>query len=758
MKTAELRALVARVMMGRNDCGRGGDLAIDAQDAEGNLRRIISLNGSDEGFYVLAIHSLIEAYASSRYPELDSEFTRFGDKIDAIFHGLGKFDSQTGRVPELARRITQQHHVTNDVRHRFAELSGEEARSATHNFIKFCRLLGWDHAELMADLEESLKLWKGKQAPLEQFRALRKLRLDYNQVRKENDDLQSVREASRDWREELERVQRELREKELEIERLTQTSAGRKEKADDLRRRLREAERAREELAAEAEKLRGADVYVSYLERFTSYTRSRADYERSVMELSPEQKQAAERIRDRGDYLISGPAGTGKTLVLLHALDRELTDRAQKLDLDNGKPVALLTYTRTLVRFDEYLTHVLGRHGTTPVISTVDSFVLQRLRTIDERYHVDYKYLRGWAEEHPLAFLSSEELHAEIEDVIWGRILARREYVDDAAPRRGMKQPLSVDQRAQVWERAGEARADMLGQYKVSKNLSRSVLLQHLEGSEEQRSRRSVARLFIDEVQDLAPVEVRMLKLLSDNGLVMAGDEGQAIYQAGMTFKRLGVEIVGHSTILKTNYRNTRQLMHLAEVFRALWQERAVPGPDDTDDAFRDGPSPELWWHADAAEAEDGLRRRVEFFISTLGYDPENVAILTAFSDGVSRVRNLLKEAGIETVDIREKSFDFESTRGVRVSTMHSAKGVEFPVVMLYAPALRRPDGVSSRIADEQGFNLLYVAITRAMDNLQLFLPANTDAMPIRVLGEAQERLAELEQAADAAVLGGDAG
>ena len=75
-------------------------------------------------------------------------------------------------------------------------------------------------------------------------------------------------------------------------------------------------------------------------------------------------------------------------------------------------------------------------------------------------------------------------------------------------------------------------------------------------------------------------------------------------------------------------------------------------------------PSPELWWHADAAEAEDGLRRRVEFFISTLGYDPENVAILTAFSDGVSRVRNLLKEAGIETVDIREKSFDFESTRG----------------------------------------------------------------------------------------------
>ncbi|NBB91334.1 MAG: AAA family ATPase [Spirochaetes bacterium] len=732
-------------------------MALDARDIEGNLRRIISLNGSDEGFYVLALHSLIEAYAITQYPQLDSEFTPFRQKIDAIFHGLGKLDPETGRVPELARRITQRHRATNGVRHRFEELSGEEARSATHDFIKFCRLLGWDHAELMADLEESLKLWKGKQAPLDQFRALRRLRLDYNRVRQENEELQTVGEASRDWRQELERVQRELQEKDAEVQRLKETASGRKEKADDLRRRLHEAERAREELAAQAEKLRGADVYVSYLERFTSYTRSRADYERSVMALSPEQKQAAERIRDRGDYLISGPAGTGKTLVLLHALDGELTLRDQELGLTEEKPVALLTFTRTLVRFDEYLTHVLGRHEASPKIATVDSFVLQRLRAIDERYHVDYKYLRRWTDDHPLPFLSGEELHAEIEDVILGRALSRSEYVDDAAPRRGRKQPLLAEQRAQVWERAAEVRADMLGQYKVSKTLSRIVLLQHLESSEEERARHSVARLFIDEVQDLAPVEVRMLKLLSENGVVMAGDEGQAIYQAGMTFKRLGVGIVGHSAILKTNYRNTRQIMHLAEVFRALWQDRALPAPDAIDDAFRDGPSPELWLHGDAADAEDGLQRRVEFFVSTLGYDPENVAVLTAFSDGVSRIRNVLKEAGYETVDIREKSFDFESTRGVRVSTMHSAKGVEFPVVMLYAPSLRRPDGVSSRAADEQGFNLFYVAITRAMDNLQLFLPAATDVTPIRVLGQAQQRFAEIEQAADATAVGGDA-
>ncbi len=728
-------------------------MALDARDIEGNLRRIISLNGSDEGFYVLALHSLIEAYAISEYPQLDSEFTPFRHKIDAIFHGLGKLDPETGRVPELARRITQQHPATNGVRHRFDELSGEEARSATHNFIKFCRVVGWDHAELMADLEESLKLWKGKQAPLDQFRALRKLRLDYNRVRQENEELQTVGEASRDWRQELERVQRELQEKDAEVQRLKDTASGRKEKADDLRRRLHEAERAREELASQAEKLRGADVYVSYLERFTTYTRSRADYERSVMQLSAEQKQAAERIRDRGDYLISGPAGTGKTLVLLHALDRELTLRDQELGLTEEKPVALLTFTRTLVRFDEYLTHLLGKHDAAPIISTVDSFVLERLKQIDERFHMEYGFLRQYSEENPPEFFTSRELEAEIEHVIFGRALTRRQYVDEAAPRRGMRRPLSKEQRAAVWEIAEGVKDHMLSQHKLSKNLGRLVLLWELDRDPTFGARTAVSRLFIDEVQDLSPVEVQILERFSEKGMILAGDEAQAIYQAGMSFRQLGVDIVGRSTTLRTNYRNTRQVMHLAETYRALWRGEDPPGPDELGDAFREGPSPELWRHSDAAEAEAGLVNRINFFVSVLGYDPENIAVLTAFKDDVDRVKAVLAEAGHRTVDVRRNSFDFESSRGLRVSTLHSAKGVEFPVVMLYLPGLPAPGGLSEEMAAEQGFNLVYVAVTRAMDNLQLFLPAAPQAAATRTLAEAYERLVELEYGADQAAL-----
>jgi superfamily I DNA/RNA helicase len=56
-------------------------------------------------------------------------------------------------------------------------------------------------------------------------------------------------------------------------------------------------------------------------------------------------------------------------------------------------------------------------------------------------------------------------------------------------------------------------------------------------------------------------------------------------------------------------------------------------------------------------------------------------------------------------------------------------------------------------MATERGFNLIYVAITRAMDNLQVFLPAELDTAPIRTLADAHEKLLELERRADEAMV-----
>ncbi len=730
-------------------------MSFGTADLPANLKRILALNGTDEGFFVVALHSLIEGYANAQSPYI-ATLDRFGEKIDILFRDLGLCNPETGAVPRLAKRLTQEHAATNRVRHDFQELSSEEARSATFNFLEFCRTVGWEH-HLLNELEEGLKLWRGKKTPIEQYREMRKLRLQYNRLQDEKQEVEKEIADSRDTRAALEAVRAELKQKEQELVQLKQTAAGRKEKSNQLRQKLRIAEEQKVELLEHAERLQSAELYLSYLERFTAYTRSRADYERTVLQLSPEQKKAAERIRETGDYLVHGPAGTGKTFVLLHALDQQLLKRDQELGLTDSEtaPIVLLTYTKTLVRFDEYLSGILGRHRTKALISTVDSFVLQTAQKRDGRFHMDYNAFRSFAENNKVAFLSPEELYSEIEDVIFGRVLSQDGYLESPGARRGMKQPLSRAQRAEVWDLAQRGRNWMLQQFKLSKNLSRLYLAEALERDSAFRDEAQVDRLFVDEVQDLAPVELKALKLLSRRGVVLAGDEQQAIYQAGMSFRSLGIDVLGRATELSTNYRNTRQIATFGRICEALWSAQDEEPQVADEAAYREGPTPELWTHVLSEDSERALVKRVEFFLSVLGYEPENIAVLTPFDKHVEQIKALLQHAGYDTQDIRHKQFDFESTRGVRISTLHSAKGVEFPVVMLYLPAFAKPKSLTPRMAADQNFNLLYVAVTRAMDNLQLFLPEENDDPVVSLVKRAHALLLQRERTEDEAVAQG---
>lgn len=724
--------------------------SIELQDG---LKRLIALNGTDEGFYVLALHSLIEAYANQRSTYI-STLETFGRKMDELFRLLGRFDPAREIAPQIVRRLTQEHSVTNRVRHDFQELSPEEARTATFNFLQFCEAVGWDDP-LMSELQEALELWKGKKTPLQQYREMRKLRLDYNRLKEEKSEADREIEESRDSRAALEQVKNQLRQMDQELGQLRETAARRKEKSTQLRQRLRAAEEEKKELLERAERLQAAELYMSYLERFTAYTRTRSDYERTVLQLSPEQKKAASRIGEQGDYLVHGSAGTGKTFVLLHALDQELDRRDQELGVTPSELIVLLTYTRTLVRFDEYLTAIVGRHRRSPDISTVDAFVIQRLQRYDGRFFMDYDALKGFTTRNDVSFLSPEELYAEIEDVIFGRGLRRETYVEASGARRGMKQPLSAQQRDQVWSIAQDAKATLLHDFRLSKNLSRLLLWELLENDATFREEAMVGRLFIDEVQDLAPIELQALKLLSRSGVVLAGDEQQAIYQAGMSFKRLGIDVVGHATVLTTNYRNTRQIAMFGHLLQALWNPTGddVTRAPEAVDAHREGPTPELWTHQRSEDSERALVKRVNFFVSVLGYEPENIAVLVPFGKQADRVSELLKETGYETRDIRATEFDFEKTRGVRVSTLHSAKGVEFPVVMLLIPYLATRQGMDSGSDAQQRFNLIYVAVTRAMDNLQIFLTDDNDDELVALLKRGHAALLEQERAEDEAIV-----
>ena len=53
--------------------------------------------------------------------------------------------------------------------------------------------------------------------------------------------------------------------------------------------------------------------------------------------------------------------------------------------------------------------------------------------------------------------------------------------------------------------------------------------------------------------------------------------------------------------------------------------------------------------------------------------------------------------------------------------TLHSSKGLDFPVVLLYLPSLPPRTEYDGKTGETLVRNLIYVAMTRAMDNLNVF-------------------------------------
>jgi len=705
-------------------------------ELSGHLQRILALNGSDAGFFVLALHALIEAYVNSRSVHL-ATLPRFRDKMDELFYELNQYDGSAARVPELARRLSREHYITNQVRHQFMHLSREEALGGIHNFLAFAAVVGWEASEL-EQLSRSLDLWQEESTPAERLMELEALRQRYRTLEAGNAALQQEVRLFRDSRATLEHVTTEIRHRDQELQQLRQVLQERNATQDQLRRQLWLAEEARKELEAQAETLTQASTYQLYLERFTAYTRTRADYERSVMRLSPEQQIAAERVRDTGDYLIRGAAGTGKTLVLLHAMREALRRDGGHLGFDPPDTVVLLTYTSTLVRFDRYLTEILGARETPLEITTVDRFLQQRLRQINPRWDVDYHgpVLDGAVQE--ATGLSTEEVRYQIEDVIFGGPTDRERYLDPGAPG-GLRREV----REILWKESEKIRQECIASGRLTRNLSRLVILESLEHQE----LLLVDRMYVDEVQDLAPVELKLLRRLSRKGLVMAGDEAQAIYQIGMSFRQLGIGISGRTTVLRANYRNTAEIAAFAHRLRGAESE------DDPLRAHRHGPPPEVWIEQDRRASVAALVRRTGFFIQNLQYAPENIGVLAPDSASVEEALRALQNSGFPTQDVRTRDFDFRDTPGVRVSTLHSAKGVEFSVVMLYVPHL--PEELSRQFQ-----NLLHVAATRGMDNLQIFITeeAQHTAFGAHILAASSASSASSAGSASSASSAGSAG
>jgi superfamily I DNA/RNA helicase len=81
----------------------------------------------------------------------------------------------------------------------------------------------------------------------------------------------------------------------------------------------------------------------------------------------------------------------------------------------------------------------------------------------------------------------------------------------------------------------------------------------------------------------------------------------------------------------------------------------------------------------------------------------------------------MLGHAGYQFANIRDEEFSFKQEKTIRLSTLHSRKGLDFAVVLLFLPTLPPRGDYDDKTGDTLVRNLIYVAMTRAMDNLNVF-------------------------------------
>jgi hypothetical protein len=710
---------------------------------EPKLDRLTRLVGTDEGFYILALHAFVEYFLryekgygeGPTFPELTWIFREqlLADRGEELIEGL----------PCLAR-LGHQHVLTNRVRHAFEPMDPEEAAATTHLFVSFCRLAGLDKATQVRLLERSLSLWNERTSVVEAASVMRRMQEEIRRLQDRTKDLLEQRREYEGLKAGLEEYQQRLAGTEREIRRQREAERQKSERLDELRRERNALIQERDGLLERLARYRELETYLQYLGRLSLYTRTRLDYEQSISQLTPEQEQVVGSISPKRSFLIQGGAGTGKSLVLIECLRRALLQG--ELSFAENESVVLVTFTRTLAKYDRYIVELKGLKLPLEVISTVDGLFFQKLQAVAPGVRYDFELLASYftAERTP-SFLSPEELISEIENFLFGCGLSEQEYLGESVPRAGMPRRLSREERAAVWDIRQGFVGHMEAERAFTKNYGQLRLYEYLKAHREDRRLRDIRCLFLDEVQDLTPVALGVLRELTLGAMVMAGDVSQSIYSARWPFARTDIRLRGKTRVLRTNFRNTIQVYDLAEKFRrrstavgagpgegsagepgsaaAAGAARAATRPF----AFREGPVPELYVGRDEAELQRLLAAKIEVFVEELGYEPENLCILVPRNVEIPKLGACLERGGLLTADVAAEEFSFRTAGRIRISTLHSSKGLDFPVVLLYLPYLPWRGQYDRAQTERLLRNLVYVGITRAMDNVNVFLAESDD-------------------------------
>ncbi len=246
--------------------------------------------------------------------------------------------------------------------------------------------------------------------------------------------------------------------------------------------------------------------------------------------------------------------------------------------------------------------------------------------------------------------------------------------------------------------------------------------------------------VLVDEAQDLDTDALRFCAALAepvgddDGDLLIVADSAQNIFRRKFSWSDAGIKAQGRTSILRKNYRNTREILAFAQDFLTADSELGSDETPDLDDevtiipadmAERSGPEPTVDVVSDVeAELERVLAEVSNRYASNL--PARSIAVLMADQSGEERGRRIVE--GLVALELPvfwvtdPSGKDHKDQAGlvdepIIVSTVHSAKGLEFPSVILCGLG-------GGTTGDLPARKRVYVGFTRALDDLSVITTA----------------------------------
>lgn len=235
--------------------------------------------------------------------------------------------------------------------------------------------------------------------------------------------------------------------------------------------------------------------------------------------------------------------------------------------------------------------------------------------------------------------------------------------------------------------------------------------------------------ILIDEGHDFEPDWLKIARQMVDattNSLLVLYDDAQSIYhnkKPGMkrdfSFASVGIQAKGRTTILKTNYRNTLEVLSVARAFasellttRNMLEEDGVPviAPES---AGRRGPYPELLHFDTSWQEYNFIIKRIEKE-KEQGLCLSDIAIICRTKQQGKNIMKALDQSNISYSCWMNSDPLFGDKDTLKIVSIHSSKGLEFDFVFI--PDLgKMPIQKDAKMEEAR---LLYVAMTRSINRL----------------------------------------